>query len=165
MPPRGKLYDKTSARNEARRALFAAAQLLMTGFSFLWCRFRSRTPGPPPSRRCRISRRIFAAHRRLGRVWRVKSVTLAISPYSSYILSYIIMKTTLNIDDTIMAELKREAVRQGRTMSELVETALRLLLRSHRKREKLVALPTFHSGGVLLDIADRNVLYQAMEGR
>ena len=36
------------------------------------------------------------------------------------------MKTTLNIDDTVMAELKREAARQGRTMSELVETALRL---------------------------------------
>jgi Arc/MetJ family transcription regulator len=89
--------------------------------------------------------------------------TLAISPYSFYISPY--MKTTLNIDDTIMAELKREAARQGRTMSDLVETALRLLLRSHRKREKLVALPTFHSGGTLVDIADRNALYQAMEGR
>ena len=44
------------------------------------------------------------------------------------------MKTTLNIDDTVMAELKREAARQGRTMSELVETALRLLLRSQRQR-------------------------------
>jgi hypothetical protein len=32
------------------------------------------------------------------------------------------------------AELKREAARQGRTMSELIETALRLLLRSQRKR-------------------------------
>jgi hypothetical protein len=63
----------------------------------------------------------------------------------------------------IMAELKREAARQGRTMSELVGSALRLLLQ--RKREKLVALPTFHSGGTLVDIADRNALYQAMEGR
>ena len=44
------------------------------------------------------------------------------------------MKTTLNIDDTVMAELKREAARQNRTMSELVETALRLLLASQRKR-------------------------------
>jgi hypothetical protein len=33
------------------------------------------------------------------------------------------MKTTLNIDDTGMAELKREATRQGRTMSELVDVA------------------------------------------
>jgi hypothetical protein len=60
---------------------------------------------------------------------------------------------------------KREAARQGRTMSELVESALRLLLRSDRKREKLVALPAFHGGGTLVDIADRNALYQAMEGR
>ena len=75
------------------------------------------------------------------------------------------MKTTLNIDDTVLAELKREAARQGRTMSELVETALRLLLRSQRKREKIPALPTFRSGGTLVNIADRDALYQAMEGR
>jgi metal-responsive CopG/Arc/MetJ family transcriptional regulator len=75
------------------------------------------------------------------------------------------MKTTLNIDDTVMAELKREAARQGRTMSEMVETALRLLLRSKRKREKIGALPSFRSGGTLVDIADRDALYQAMEGR
>jgi Arc/MetJ family transcription regulator len=75
------------------------------------------------------------------------------------------MKTTLNIDDTVMAELKREAARQGRTMSELVETALRLLLRTQRRRGKLPALPKFSSGGALVDIADRDALYQAMEGR
>ena len=34
------------------------------------------------------------------------------------------MKTTLNIDDTVMAELKREAARR-RTISKLVEIALR----------------------------------------
>ena len=43
------------------------------------------------------------------------------------------MKTTLNIDDTVMAQLKREAARQKRTMSELVETALRGLFRSQKK--------------------------------
>jgi hypothetical protein len=75
------------------------------------------------------------------------------------------MKTTLNIDDKVMAELRREAVRQGRTMSEMVESALRLLLRSQRKRQKIGTLPTFHSGGALVEIADRDALYQAMEGR
>jgi plasmid stability protein len=75
------------------------------------------------------------------------------------------MKTTLNIDDTVMAELKREAARQGRTMSELVEMALRLLLRSERKCQPLPALPEFHSGGALVDVADRDALYEAMEGR
>jgi len=75
------------------------------------------------------------------------------------------MKTTINIDDTVFAELKREAARQGRTMSDLVETALRLMLRSQPRRGRLPALPTFRSGGTLVDIADRDALYHAMEGR
>jgi hypothetical protein len=75
------------------------------------------------------------------------------------------MKTTLNIDDKVMADLRREAARQNRPMSELVESALRLLLRSQRKQQKIAPLPTFHSGGALVDIADRDALYQAMEGR
>jgi hypothetical protein len=73
------------------------------------------------------------------------------------------MKTTLNIDDKVMADLKRKAVRQGCTVSELVETALRLLLRSQRRRTKIKPLPTFDGGGELVDIADRNALYDAME--
>jgi len=64
------------------------------------------------------------------------------------------MKMILNIDDNVMAELQREVARQGRTMSELVESALRLLLRSRRK--KIVALPTFRSG-------DRAAVYHATE--
>jgi Ribbon-helix-helix protein, copG family len=75
------------------------------------------------------------------------------------------MKTTLNIDETVMAQLKREAARQRRTMSELVETALRMLFRASKKREQLPPLPTFRSGGTLVDIAGRDALYQAMEER
>jgi hypothetical protein len=75
------------------------------------------------------------------------------------------MKTTLNIDHTVMARLKREAARQGRTMSELVETALRLLFQSQKSRRRLPPLPTFRGGGHLVDIADRDALYRAMEGR
>ena len=73
------------------------------------------------------------------------------------------MKTTLKIDDTVMAKLKRAAARQGRTMSDLVETALRLLLRSQQKGGAIPVLPTFRS--TLVDIADRGALYHAMEGR
>jgi len=75
------------------------------------------------------------------------------------------MKTTLNIDETVMAELRREAARQGRTMSELVETALRSLFQSQKKPSTLAPLPTFNSGGAMVDVADRDALYQAMEGR
>jgi len=75
------------------------------------------------------------------------------------------MKTTLSIDESVMRQLKREAARRGSTMSELVESALRLLLKPRPGRQKLPPLPTFKSGGALVDIADRDALYQAMEGR
>lgn len=74
------------------------------------------------------------------------------------------MKTTLNIDDTVMTQLKREAARQGRTMSELVEIALRGLFQQRRKKGDLSPLPSFHSGGALVTIDDRDALYRAMEG-
>ncbi|MBX9928123.1 MAG: type II toxin-antitoxin system VapB family antitoxin [Gemmatimonadaceae bacterium] len=75
------------------------------------------------------------------------------------------MKTTLNIDDTVMASLRREAARSGRTMSELVETALRQLLRRGGAPSPLPPLPCFDSRGALVDVADRDALYRAMEGR
>ena len=76
------------------------------------------------------------------------------------------MKTTLNIDDTVMERLRREAARRGSTMSELVEAALRLFLaRSRRRPAPLPELPSFDGGGALVDVADRDALYQAMEGR
>jgi len=75
------------------------------------------------------------------------------------------MKTTLTIDDSVMARLKRESARTGRTMSELVETALRRLLQSKPDAAELPDLPSFNSDGTLVDIADREALYRAMEGR
>jgi hypothetical protein len=76
------------------------------------------------------------------------------------------MKTTLNIDDTVMDRLRRESARQGRTMSELVESALRLFFKlSRHKPGVLPDLPSFDGGGALVDIASRDALYGAMEGR
>jgi len=75
------------------------------------------------------------------------------------------MKTSFNIDDSVMAQLKREAARRRRTMSELMETALRMLFRSEKKPARVPRLPTLRSGGTVADIADRNALYEAMEAR
>ena len=76
------------------------------------------------------------------------------------------MKTTLNIDDTVMNRLKRESVRQSRTMSELVEAALRAFLRApgHSSND-LPKLPRLRSGGARVDVADRDALYEMMERR
>jgi hypothetical protein len=75
------------------------------------------------------------------------------------------MKTTLVISDAVMERLREEAVRQGRTISELVETALRSLLERKPRGAPLPPLPVFDSGGAYVDISDREALYQAMEGR
>ena len=73
------------------------------------------------------------------------------------------MKTTLNIADSVMKDLKREAARQGRTMSELVEAALRRLLQQRDPRQELPPLPSLGSGGHLTEVANREALYRAME--
>ena len=73
------------------------------------------------------------------------------------------MKTTLNIDDTVFQRLKLEAGRQGKTMSELVETGLRLLFRGPRAGSPPLPLPTFRSGGHRVDVSNREALYEAME--
>jgi hypothetical protein len=76
------------------------------------------------------------------------------------------MKTTLIIDDRVMVRLREEAARRGETISNLVESALRLLLEpSPETTGELPALPSFDGGGALVDIADRDALYKAMEQR
>lgn len=76
------------------------------------------------------------------------------------------MKTTLNIDGPVMLAIKQEAARRGITMSALIEEALRKELRSASLPVATLApLPTFDSGGALVDVADREALYAAMEGR
>ncbi len=75
------------------------------------------------------------------------------------------MKTTLVIDDGVMIRLREEAARQGRTLSDLVEAALRLMFERRDEPKKLPPLPSFHGGRPLVDVADREALYQAMEGR
>lgn len=74
------------------------------------------------------------------------------------------MKTTLIIDDGIMQRLKKEAVKQKRTISDLVESALRLLLDQRKdKKNHMPELKTFRGGRALVDVSNREALYQAME--
>ena len=75
------------------------------------------------------------------------------------------MKTTLQIDDSVMKLLKVEAARRKKTMSELVEMALRLFLGRRLPASHPKPLPTWRSGGALVDVANRRDLYDAMGGR
>ena len=75
------------------------------------------------------------------------------------------MKTTLNIAEPVMTRLKEEAARRGTTMSALVESALRLFLGkgAENRDEELPPLPTFASGGHLVDVADREAVRRATD--
>ena len=75
------------------------------------------------------------------------------------------MKTTLILDDSVMEQLRRQAARAGHTMSEIVESALRRYLSEKEPAAELPPLPSFRCGGGLVDIANRDALYHAMEGR
>ena len=76
------------------------------------------------------------------------------------------MKTTLNIDDTVMRRLKEEAARRQTTMSALVEAGLRLILDADtgpERAQELPPLPTWNLGKELVDIADRDALYAVFD--
>jgi Arc/MetJ-type ribon-helix-helix transcriptional regulator len=72
-------------------------------------------------------------------------------------------KTTFVLDDWVVDQLRREAARSGRTMSEIVEAAIRRLLDDRTAPKDLPELPTFRSGGYLVDVSDRDALYSTME--
>jgi hypothetical protein len=73
------------------------------------------------------------------------------------------MKTTLEIPDHLMRELKEKAARDGKTMSEIVETALRRLLGEERIPVSLPPLPTWDGGGWTVDPAEREALYEIFD--
>jgi hypothetical protein len=74
------------------------------------------------------------------------------------------MKTTLEIDEGVMRALKAKAAHEGTTMSELVERALRTML-ENRPAEKggLPPLPAWDGGGLLVDVDDRESLYELLD--
>ncbi len=78
------------------------------------------------------------------------------------------MKTTLNIEESVMRRLREEAARRGTTMSALVEAGLRRVLAEPEEppggqRDTLPPLPTWKSGGLLVDISNREELYRVLD--
>jgi metal-responsive CopG/Arc/MetJ family transcriptional regulator len=73
------------------------------------------------------------------------------------------MKTTLEIPDHVMRQLKERAARDRTTMSELVEAALRTFLEEPREAKEIAPLPTWNSGGLLVNIDSRNEWYDALD--
>ena len=65
-------------------------------------------------------------------------------------------RTTLILDPGLYAELRRRAVAEGRTLTEVVERTLRLGLRAATApRRAHLTLPSYDLGPYLVDPADR----------
>jgi hypothetical protein len=73
------------------------------------------------------------------------------------------MKTTLIIPDPVFDHLKREAARRRTTMSELATEFLHKGLSQRPRRFKLPPLPTFNTGPLLVDVANRDALYNLLD--
>jgi plasmid stability protein len=75
------------------------------------------------------------------------------------------MRTTLVIDDELFRRLKQRAAAEKRTLSDVTQEVLRRGLRADtRKRKRApVKLPTFTMGRPLVDVADRDQLYEVLD--
>jgi hypothetical protein len=77
------------------------------------------------------------------------------------------MKTTLNLADEVLRQAKTRAAERGTTLTSFVEEALRDALAEPEPDGSYVFdFPVVDGGGPpLVDVADREALYDRMEGR
>ena len=77
------------------------------------------------------------------------------------------MRTTIRLPDDLLLAAKRRAVNTGRTLTRVIEDALRAALarEDFGPDEKIPTLPTFGSGGLRpgIDLDDSASLLDAME--
>jgi hypothetical protein len=79
------------------------------------------------------------------------------------------MRTTIRLDDALLADAKALAARTGRTLTQVIQDALRqsLTQREDDATGEPVRLPTFQGKGVRpgVDLDDSAGLLEVMEGR
>jgi hypothetical protein len=78
------------------------------------------------------------------------------------------MRTTLDLDDALLRAAKRRAAAEGRTLTSLIEEALRAVLAPKPRRRTAYRLRLLTKKGRPvpdLDLDDRDALYERMEGR
>ncbi|MGH3830323.1 MAG: hypothetical protein ACRDRS_07685 [Pseudonocardiaceae bacterium] len=77
------------------------------------------------------------------------------------------MRTTLNLPDGLVAQVKAHAMASGQTLTSLVEEGLRLVLQQHGTRYPGVPeqLPAYGqpSGRVLVDLTDHDAVWGILD--
>jgi hypothetical protein len=78
------------------------------------------------------------------------------------------MRTTLNLDETLIRRAKRRAADEGTTLTALIEAALRHYLVPAPSTGRTFRLELLTKRGrpvAGVNLADRDALYERMEGR
>jgi plasmid stability protein len=78
------------------------------------------------------------------------------------------MRTTLDLDDQLMREAKKRAAEEERTLTALVQDALRQYLAPDARPREPFRLRLLSKKGRVaprVNFADRDALYERMEGR
>jgi Mn-dependent DtxR family transcriptional regulator len=75
------------------------------------------------------------------------------------------MRTTMNLPDSLLERARRKAEEEGRTVTSLVEEALRDLLSRPTARPEVEPLPTdgIPNGRMLVDIDDKDALWEVLD--
>jgi hypothetical protein len=76
------------------------------------------------------------------------------------------MRTTLNLPDALMDEVRAQAVAQGRTVTSLVVEGLRTVLGSSQSSvDRTPSLPAYGNpnGRSLVDLTDRDAVWAALD--
>lgn len=78
------------------------------------------------------------------------------------------MRTTININDELLLAAKKQAAKTNRTLTSVIEDALRLALlkKSPQAPRRKVCIPTSGSGGLLpgVNLDDTSAVLDRMDG-
>lgn len=88
--------------------------------------------------------------------------------YRCSVGTYLCMRTTVDIEDALLRAAKKRAAEEGRTLTSVIEDALRRELAPQPRAAKPFRLRLLTKKGRILpgvDLADRDALYERMEGR
>jgi hypothetical protein len=81
---------------------------------------------------------------------------------------YLCMRTTVDLEDHLLRLARRKAAEEGRTLTAVIEEALRVLLHRPPRTRRPFHLQWVTRRGTkapALDIADRDALYERLSGR
>ena len=69
----------------------------------------------------------------------------------------------MNLPDSLLQAARERAASEGRSVTSLMEEALRRLLEEHSARPVPAKLPTWKGGRLLIDLEDKEALWEILD--